>query len=105
MAAKATHESIRKALASSSVLDPSMYTTYLQGSYRNSTNVYGTSDVDRPVESNPDRDFVDAILGRDGVRSTGEGGLAVLRVNEARWESARTGREVEVRWPGPSSQA
>ena len=58
---------------------------------------------DLPAESSPDRNFVDAILGRDEVHSTGEGGLAVLRVNEACWESARTGREAEVNWPGPSS--
>ena len=49
-----------------------------------------------PAQSSPDHNFVDAILGRDQVHSSGEGGLDVLRVNEACWESARTGREVAV---------
>jgi len=53
-----------------------------------------------PVQSSPDHNFVDAILGRDQVRSSGEGGLDVLRVNEACWESARTGREVAVSCSG-----
>ena len=49
-----------------------------------------------PAPSSPDHNFVDAILGRDEVHSSGEGGLDVLRVNEACWESARAGREVAV---------
>lgn len=49
-----------------------------------------------PEGSNPDKNFIDAIQGRDTVRSTGEHGLRVLRVNEACWESARTGREVPI---------
>ena len=49
-----------------------------------------------PAQSSPDHNFVDAMLGRDEVHSGGEGGLDVLRVNEACWESARTGREVAV---------
>ena len=53
-----------------------------------------------PAQSSPDRNFVDAILGRDQVHSSGEGGLDVLRVNEACWESARTGREVAVSYSG-----
>lgn len=54
--------------------------------------------LEMPAESSPDRNFVDAILGHDEVRSTGEGGLDVLRVNEACWESAQVGREVPVQW-------
>jgi len=53
-----------------------------------------------PAQSSPDRNFVDAILGRDQVRSSGGGGLDVLLVNEACWESARTGREVAVSYSG-----
>ncbi len=56
------------------------------------------------AESTPDRNFVDAILGQDEVHSTGENGLAVLRVNEACWESARTGREAVVNWPDPGGR-
>ena len=56
-----------------------------------------------PAPSSPDHNFVDAILGRDEVHSSGEGGLDVLRVNEACWESARIGREVAVALPDGDS--
>jgi hypothetical protein len=47
--AKNTHESIRLALATSKRLQGRVYDTFLQGSYRNSTNVRGDSDVDLVV--------------------------------------------------------
>ena len=59
--------------------------------------------VNCPRQSSPDHNFVDAIMGRDEVHSSGEGGLDVLRVNEACWESARTGKEVAVALPDGGS--
>ncbi|MBP0006906.1 MULTISPECIES: nucleotidyltransferase [unclassified Roseofilum] len=50
VSAKKTHESIRHALQSYQWTLDIYYTTYLQGSYRNSTNIYGDSDVDLVVE-------------------------------------------------------
>ena len=50
--AKATHESIRKALDSSEKLSQIEYEVYLQGSYRNNTNIRGDSDVDIVVQLN-----------------------------------------------------
>ena len=49
--AEATHRAISKALASYNKWPgPVTYDVYLQGSYRNSTNVVGASDVDVIVE-------------------------------------------------------
>lgn len=50
--AKTTHESIRNALNSSEHLDTLNYEVYLQGSYKNSTNIRGDSDVDIVVQLN-----------------------------------------------------
>jgi hypothetical protein len=50
VSAQNTHNSIREALASYSWPDGVRYDPYLQGSYRNSTNIYGNSDVDLVVE-------------------------------------------------------
>ena len=50
--AKATHESIGKALDSSEKLSQVKPEVYLQGSYRNSTNIRGDSDVDIVVQLN-----------------------------------------------------
>lgn len=48
---KQTHESIRLALAAdSSLIKGKDYEIYLQGSYRNTTNIRGDSDVDIVVE-------------------------------------------------------
>ncbi len=52
--------------------------------------------LDLPDGSNPDANFVDAILGRDDVKSPGEAGLEVIRFTEAIQESIRLGREVMV---------
>ena len=51
---KNTHESLRRAIDSFSnwSYDNIQYEMYLQGSYRNSTNIYGDSDVDLVVELN-----------------------------------------------------
>lgn len=49
-AAKATHEEIRKALAVDPKLQTVEFEVYLQGSYRNDTNIRGDSDVDVVVE-------------------------------------------------------
>lgn len=49
-----------------------------------------------PGGSTPDRNFVDAILGRDEVQVPPECGLRVIELTEAAWESARTGRPAAV---------
>lgn len=49
-----------------------------------------------PEGSNPDRNFIGAILGREEVQSTPEGGLRVIRLTEAAWQSAREGRPVRL---------
>lgn len=48
--AKKTHESIRTALGQHDWPSGFSYEPYLQGSYRNHTNIYGDSDVDIVVE-------------------------------------------------------
>ena len=50
---KNTHESIRTALNSYERADSIKFDVYLQGSYRNSTNIRGDSDVDVVVQLNP----------------------------------------------------
>jgi len=51
--AKATHESVRHALsASTSPVRDKNFEAYLQGSYKNSTNIRGDSDVDIVVQLN-----------------------------------------------------
>lgn len=50
---KNTHESIRTALKSYEWADRVKFDVYLQGSYRNSTNIRGDSDVDVVVQLNP----------------------------------------------------
>lgn len=47
--AQKTHESIRHALESSSALEGVSYKVFLQGSYKNDTNIRGDSDVDAVV--------------------------------------------------------
>ena len=48
--------------------------------------------------SSPDRNFVDAILGRDEVQVPAECGLRVIQLTEAAWESAeKGGRPVRVK--------
>lgn len=49
---KATYNSIRTALSKHSWPDRMGYRVYLQGSYQNSTNIRGNSDVDVVVEAN-----------------------------------------------------
>lgn len=50
--AKRTHESIRSALEAHTWPDGVSYEVYLQGSYKNDTNIYGDSDVDLVVQLN-----------------------------------------------------
>lgn len=49
-----------------------------------------------PPSSTPDRNFVDAILGRDEVRAPAECGLRVIELTEAAWKSAELGLPVRV---------
>lgn len=50
VSAQNTHQSIRNALQNFLCSSSISYTSYLQGSYRNSTNIRGDSDVDLVVE-------------------------------------------------------
>ncbi len=50
-----------------------------------------------PPASTPDQNFVDAILGRDTVKSPAECGLRVMQLSEAAWKSAETGEAVAVK--------
>jgi tRNA nucleotidyltransferase (CCA-adding enzyme) len=51
--AKTTHESIRNALAANtSPIRDKSYEVYLQGSYKNTTNIRGDSDVDVVAQLN-----------------------------------------------------
>ncbi|MCD6169615.1 MAG: Gfo/Idh/MocA family oxidoreductase [Candidatus Latescibacteria bacterium] len=50
-----------------------------------------------PYRSNPDQNFIDAILGRDEVQAPAICGLRVAQLTQAAWESARTGQPVKVR--------
>jgi predicted dehydrogenase len=49
-----------------------------------------------PLGSNPDRNFIDAILGRDSVRVPPECGLRVVELTEAVDRSAGSGRPVKI---------
>lgn len=50
-----------------------------------------------PGATTPDRNFVDAILGRDAVQVPPVCGLRVIELTEAAWESVRTGRPARVK--------
>jgi predicted dehydrogenase len=50
-----------------------------------------------PGASTPDRNFVDALLGRDAIQVPPICGLRVIELSEAAWCSARTGRPAKVR--------
>jgi predicted dehydrogenase len=70
---------------------------------RNGKIIYKAADSDEAVEpeglpeaSTPDRNFYDAILGRDEVQVPPECGLRVIELTEAAWESARTGAPTRV---------
>lgn len=51
---------------------------------------------DMPAASNPDRNFVDCILGRDVPWSPSICGLRVIELTEAAWKSAEKGCAVKV---------
>ncbi|HEX9428788.1 MAG TPA: nucleotidyltransferase, partial [Candidatus Bathyarchaeia archaeon] len=68
--AKATHEAIRRALAAeSSPIKDKDCDIYLQGSYKNDTNIRGDSDVDIVVQLNSTFDPNLASLKADQVRA------------------------------------
>lgn len=58
-----------------------------------------------PRGSNPDRNFVDAVLGKAEVQSTAEGALRVMELTEAAWLSGKTGRVVHLREPDAGQNA
>ncbi|MHB1294550.1 MAG: Gfo/Idh/MocA family protein [Anaerolineae bacterium] len=64
-------------------------------------SAFGEKDMreitDLPESSFPDRNFVDAILGRDTVHVPPECGLRVIELTEAAWKSAELSRAVNVR--------
>jgi predicted dehydrogenase len=62
---------------------------------QNGNEVYEVSNL--PGGSTPDRNFVDAILGRDEVQVPPECGLRVIELTEAAWESAKKGGPVKVK--------
>lgn len=71
--------------------------------YRNGKimqRAYGAADMTEvtqlPGDSTPDRNFVDAILGRAQVQVPPECGLRVIELTEAAWKSAEWGRPVRV---------
>ena len=49
-----------------------------------------------PQGSDPDKNFVDAVFGRDEVQVPPVCGLRVIELTEAAWESGRTGRPAKV---------
>ena len=70
---------------------------------RNGKLIYKAAGADEVVDpeglpeaSTPDRNFFDAILGRDTVQVPPECGLRVIELTEAAWESARTGTPTRV---------
>lgn len=50
-----------------------------------------------PYRSNPDQNFIDAILGRDEVQAPAICGLRVVQLTQAAWESARACQPVKVK--------
>jgi predicted dehydrogenase len=52
-----------------------------------------------PESSDPDRNFVDAILGKADVESTPEGALRVIELTRAAWVSGKTGKVVKIGEP------
>ncbi len=64
-----THEQIRKALAQSNALKDKEYEVYLHGSYANSTNIKGESDLDIVVQLNSTYSYDLSVLPID-QRST-----------------------------------
>lgn len=55
-----------------------------------------TQPENMPAESNPDQNFVDAILGKDTVWAPPICGLRVIELTEAAWKSAELGTPVKV---------
>lgn len=54
------------------------------------------SEAELPPPSNPDRNFIGAILGREEVRSPGEWALLTVALTEAAYRSAEEGKPVRV---------
>jgi predicted dehydrogenase len=65
--------------------------------YRTALSNDSHSPADLPGGTTPDRNFIDAILGRDSVQVPPVCGLRVIELTEAAWESARTGRPAKVK--------
>ena len=61
---------------------------------QNGNEVYEVANL--PGGTTPDRNFVDAILGRDTVQVPPECGLRVIELTEAALESAKTGVPAKV---------
>ncbi len=55
-----------------------------------------TEPEDMPEGSDPDRNLIDAILGRDVVWAPPVCGLRVIELTEAAWKSAELGKAVPV---------
>ena len=71
---------------------------------RNGKIIYKSAHSDEALEpqglpgaTSPDKNFVDALLGRDEVQVPPLCGLRVIQLTEAAWESARTGKVAKVK--------
>jgi predicted dehydrogenase len=53
-------------------------------------------DAQMPAGSDPDHNFINAILGREEVQSPAECGLRVIQLTEAAWKSGRSGKPEAV---------
>ena len=62
---------------------------------QHSNEIYKVENL--PGSTSPDRNFFDAILGRDEVQVPPVCGLRVIELTEAAWASAESGRPVKVK--------
>lgn len=60
---------------------------------------YQPTAEEMPKDTNPDRNFIDSILGKDTPRVPAECGLRVIELTEGAWESAKNNGDV-YRWEG-----
>lgn len=88
--AKGTHEAIRRVLAAHTWPNGMNYDVYLQGSYRNDTNIRGDSDVDLVLEFGPTvRYDSDSLSPYDQQRLASTFGPVVYSWNDFRREALR----------------
>ena len=59
-------------------------------------DMHAIEDDELPAGSDPDRNFINAILGREAIGAPPECGLKVIRFSEAAWQSAREGHPIKI---------